>query len=286
MKEVAIMTDSISGIPPEMARDLDIKVIPLYVTLDGTTVVETEVNSEQLYSRLAQKENLPTTSSPSAEDFLRAYRDLSRKAKYILHISFSSRLGMSYKEAMIAKGIAEKDMPDISIEVIDTYTAHGAQLLCVLEASRAAIAGKRLPEIVTRIEKLLPELNLLYSLDTIYYLKKGGRMSKSDTWSETNLRSNILMELSASTGGNIVPFARTRTRARATEKMLNIVEQRNKKGKLHVVIGHDGDPRQAEDLKRQFLSLFPVEEIYITGVSFITAVHDGPGAMHLSWFNE
>jgi len=286
MKKVAIMTDSLSGISPEIAGKFDITVIPLYVILDGVTHVETEVDKEQFYSRLAQKENLPTTSSPTQEHFLEAYKELSQKAQAILHLSFSSRLGMSCKEAIIARDIAKKELPETSIEVIDTRTVHGAQLLCAIEAARASAEGKSITEIVALTEKLLPELNLLYALDTIYYLKKGGRMSKADTWTETNLKSNALMELGVSTDGRITPLTRARTRARAIEKMLTIVEQRNRNRKLHVVVGHDGVPEQAEELKGQLLSLFPVEEIYITGVSLVTAIHDGPGALHLSWFSE
>jgi len=94
MNKVAIMTDTISGIPPEMAEELSIKVIPLYIIMDGISYVETEVDKEQLYTRLSQKKNLPTTSSPTAAQYLQAYRELSQQAEAILHIHYTSWIGI------------------------------------------------------------------------------------------------------------------------------------------------------------------------------------------------
>lgn len=286
MKKVAIMTDTVSGILPKIAKEFDIKVVPLHIIMDGVSYLETEVDKARLYARLGQRENLPTTSSPTAGQYLEAYRELSQKAEAILHICYTSWIGMGYKEAMHAKKIATDKLPKTAIEVIDTRTVHGAQLLCVLEAARAGVEGKSLPELVDIANKLIPRLNLLYILDTVYYLGRGGRMGEADTWKESALATKSILELDASTKGVMAPLTRTRTKAKAMEKVLEIVKERNRGRKLHAVVSHDDVPEQAEELKQLLLSQVPVSELHITGVSLITVIHDGPGALRLGWFSE
>jgi len=286
MNKVAIMTDTISGIPPEMAEELNIKVIPLHIIMDGISYVETEVDKNELYARLARKKNLPTTSSPTAAQYLQAYRELSQKAEAILHICYTSWIGMAYKEAMHAKKIATDELPKTTIEVIDTHTAHGAQLLCVLEAARAAAESKSLQELTPIANEMIPKLNLLYILDTVYYLGKGGRMGKASAWRDSALATKSILEMDASTAGMMKPLARARTQGKALEKLIEVVKERNGDRRLHAVISHDNVPEEAEKLKQQLLSQIRVSELHTTGVSLIPVIHDGPGALRLGWYSE
>jgi len=286
MNKVAIMTDTISGIPPEMAEEYSIKVIPLYIIMDGISYVETEVNKDQLYTRLAQKENLPTTSSPTAAQYLEAYRELSQKAKAILHIHYTSWIGMGYKEAVRAKNMAKEELPQTTIEVIDSRAECGAQLLCVLEAARAARDGKTLPEVVAVVNDLIPRLNLFYILDTLYYLRRGGRVGKAAAWVNSALAVKSILELDAATKGVATPVTRTRTKDEAIRKLVSIVKERNQNKMVHAVVSHGNVSEQAEKLKRQLLSQVSVKEIHITGVSLIHTVHWTPGALRLGWYSE
>lgn len=286
MNKVAIMTDTISGIPPEMAEEYSIKVIPLYIIMDGISYVETEVNKDQLYTRLEQKENLPTTSSPTAAQYLEAYRELSQKAKAILHIHYTSWIGMGYKEAVRAKNMAKEELPQTTIEVIDSRAECGAQLLCVLEAARAARDGKTLPEVVAVVNDLIPRLNLFYILDTLYYLRRGGRVGKAAAWVNSALAVKSILELDAATKGVATPVTRTRTKDEAIRKLVSIVKERNQNKMVHAVVSHGNVSEQAEKLKRQLLSQVSVKEIHITGVSLIHIVHWTPGALRLGWYSE
>jgi fatty acid-binding protein DegV len=92
--------------------------------------------------------------------------------------------------------------------------------------------------------------------------------------------------MDASTEGMMKPLARARTQRKAAEKLIEIVKKRNGNRRLHAVVSHSDVPEQAEKLRQQLLSLFPVEEIYITDVSLITVIHDGPGALRLGWYSE
>lgn len=286
MKKVAIMTDTVSGIPPKMAKEFDIKVMPLHIIMNGKSYLETEVDKAQLHNQLRQRGNLPTTSSVTPAQCLQAYRELSQEVEAILYIAFTSWIGMSYKAAVQAKETAQKDLPNTAVEVVDSRTGHGAQLLCVLEAARAANQGKSLPETLSIVNELVPKLNLLYILDTLYYLGKGGRVGEANAWADSTLGVKSILEMDASTEGIMKPLSRARTQRKAVEKLVEVVKEKNGNRKLHAVVSHSDVPEQAEELKQQLLSLFPIEEIYITDVSLITVIHDGPGALRLGWYSE
>jgi len=286
VNQVAIMADTLSGIPQKMAEYFNIKLVPLHILMNGKSYMETELDKDQFYTRLLQKENLPTTSSPTTAQYLEGYRELSQKAESILHIHYTSWIGMGYKQAMKAKNIAKDELPNTTIEVIDSRVECGAQLLCVLEAARAAAGGKSFPEVVSIVNELVPRLNSLYILDTLYYTRKGGRMGKASIWDDSALAVKSILELDASTGGIPTPVTRTRTKAEAIRKAVEIVKKRNGNRKLHVVISQGNTPRQAQELKRQLLSQISIKEIYSTRISLIHAVHWSPGALRLGWFSE
>jgi len=170
--------------------------------------------------------------------------------------------------------------------VIDSRAECGAQLLCVLEAARAVREGKSFSEVVGIVNELVPRLNLFYILDTLYYLRKGGRIGKASAWVDSALGVKSIFELDASTEGTATPVTRTRTKAEAMRKLVGIVKERNSNKMLHAVVSHGNVPEQAEKLKRQLLSQVSVKEIHITGVSLIHSVHWTPGALRLGWYSE
>lgn len=100
MKKVAIMTDSVASVPCELAEKYDIQVIPFYVIIDGKSYLDTDIDKDELYTRLKQKENLPTASAPSPGDFLLAYQKLSQKAESIIHISMTAAFTKEYGAAI------------------------------------------------------------------------------------------------------------------------------------------------------------------------------------------
>ena len=148
MKKVAIMTDSVSFMPQEIADRYGIKLMPLTVTIEGKTYPENEVNLAEYYQKLLQikeTEKLPKSTSVTVGQFLEAYRELSQKAEAIVYIGHSIRLGMSTNAARQAKKMAEEELPNTPIEVIDSGTACGAEMLIALEAGYSTVApGQRL----------------------------------------------------------------------------------------------------------------------------------------------
>jgi DegV family protein with EDD domain len=193
---------------------------------------------------------------------------------------------MSYKAAVQAKNVAKEELPKTTIEAIDSRTGHEAQLLCVLEAAKAANEGKGIVEILDIVNELIPKLNLLYILDTVYYLGKGGRMGKADAWTDSALAAKSILEMDFSTGGIMTPVTRARTKTKAIEKLVEVIRKRNGNRNVNAIVSHDDVPEEAEKLKQLLLSQVPISEIYIAGVSPTTVIHDGPGALRLGWYSE
>ena len=287
MKKVAIVTDSISTIPPEMAQEHDIKVIPLHIVLDGKDYLETQVDRAQLYARIERKENLPSTSSPSPGDYLEAYHELSQKAESIICITYSPAMGMAYKAANQAKDIAREKLPQTTIEVINSQTVCSGQLLLVLAAAKAAAEGRSLPEVIQVVNDMMPRICLMELTPSPKKLVEEGRAtSKVGGSVEPRISTQSVMEQDASTGGVMTIFARVRTRAKGTEKLIEMVKDRSKGRKLHAAINYTTTPDDAQELKKRLLAQFQCGELYVTEDSLIPPIHEAVGAIKLGWYSE
>ena len=289
MKKVAIMTDGPSNMSQEIANKHNIKLMPLAVTIEGETYPETEINLAQFYQQVPkwrEAGKLPTTSSISIGVFLETFRRLSQKAEAILYIAHSAKLGMSFNAAMQAKGMAEDELPQTAVEVVDSGTACGAEMLIALEAARAAAAGKSLSEVVEVTNNMVKIINYIYLSDDLYYMAKGGRIHKARPWAGSKVTNTVLLQMNASTGGEHTPLARYRTKAQALGGLFELVRQRSGGKKLHVAIDHADAPAEAEELKGEALSRFQCVEVYINQMLPIVILNAGLGARTFSWWSE
>ncbi len=288
VKKVAIMTDTVASVPRELAEKYDIQVIPFYVIIDGKSYLDTEIDKTQLYTRLKQKENLPTTSAPSPEDFFLAYQKLSQKAESIIHVSMTAAFTKEYGAALEAKNMAQEKLPKTTIEVIDSKTVEASELLIVLQAARAAAQGKNLNEVIQLINNMIPQMNELSTRDTLFYLDKGGRIFEAKSWAEAESVSSFraLVEIDASTGGITKPIARAKTRTQIMEKMVDIAKERGGGKKFHAAIAHANALEQAEQLKQMVLTQLQCDEFYVVSAPPVVAVMNGEGLIDFGFYSS
>jgi DegV family protein with EDD domain len=288
VKKVAIMTDTISQMPQEIADRYDIKLMPLNVTIEGKTYLDTEVNLAWFYQQMPkwkEAKKIPLTSSIPIGVFSETYRELSQKAEAILYISHSSRLGMSPNAALQAKKIAEEEIPQTAIEVVDSGTACGAEMLVALEAAKAAATGKSLPEVVEVANNIIRKVKYILLSDDLYYLVKGGRIHKARPWAGSKITNTALLELDASTGGEHIPLARCKTKSQTLEALFDLVKQKSGDKGLHVAINHADALAEAEELKQKTLSQFQCVELYISPILPVVTTNV-IGARAFSWWSE
>jgi len=288
MKKVAIMTDTVAAIPKDMAQKYSIEVVPFYIIMDGRSCIETDIDKDQLYTRLKQKENLPTTSAPSPQDFLLAYQKLSKNAESILHISMSSAWTNAYAAAIEGKEMAREKLPHTTIEVIDTKTVMCPELLIVLGAAKAAAQGKNLEEVLQLVNDMIHRVNHLSTRDSLFYLDKGGRVFEAKSWAEAESKTifRAIAAVDASTGGIMKPVARAKTKGQIMKKMVDIIKERVGDKKLHIAIGHSNVPEEAEQFKQMLLSQFQCDELHIVDAAAVIVLYNGRGLIDLGFYSS
>jgi DegV family protein with EDD domain len=289
MNKVAVMTDTVSYMPQELAKEYGIKVVPMHVIIDGKGCAEDEINLADYYSNFPQwkkDEKLPTTSGVPLGTFLEAYRKLSEEAEAIVYIGHSNKLGMTVKTAEQAKQEIKDELSRTSIEVIDSLSATGSQSLIVLEAARAALSGKSFSEVVNVAHSMVRKVNHIGFHDNLYYLLRGGRIHKARPWAASKVTNTALLALDALSEGEIRPAERCKTKGQALEALFNIVRKRSGGNKLHVFINHSDVPAEAEELKAKALSQFSCSEVYIAPIGPVVTVHVGLGVRLFQWWSE
>ena len=289
MKKVAIMTDTVSQMTKELADEYNIKLVPVIIIIDGKEYPETEIDRAWYYEQLPKwkaADKIPTSSSASIGYFLEAYRELSQQAEAILFISYSSKFGMMFNTAMQAKKMAEEELPQTAIEVVDSVTHCGAQMFIALEAVRAAAAGKSLPEVVEVTNKMVRRVNNISLIDDLSLLAKGGRIHKVRPWASSKITNTVLIEASIATGGEHKPVARCKTKGQALKTLFELVKERSGNRKLHVAINHADALVEAEELKELVSSRFPCAEAFITPLYPLVTHHTGVGTRIFCWWSE
>jgi len=287
--KVAIMVDSVSHIPQELADKYNIKIVPMGIVIDGEVYKEVEVDLPGYYRELLQiteTEKLPISSSISVGEFLGAMRELSQRAEAILYIGHNIRLGMSVNAAAQAKKMIEEELPNFPIEVIDSGTALGGQTFIAVEAAKAAAAGKSFAEVVEVAKGMIPKVKYIVIVDNLDYLTSGGRILDSRPWAEAKVTTKVLLETDAAAGKVHAPLARYRTKGQAVKGFLDVLKERCGDKKLHAMISHINAPEEAEELKKKILSQFQCAELYVTETYPVVGRHTGPGSHIIGWWCE
>ena len=289
MGKVAVMTDTVSYMPEEIANKYNITIIPTYVIINGESHPENQLDLVKFYEKMPKwkgENNLPSTSSPSPDDFVRAYRKLSKDCESIVYIGYSKHLGMTVQSALLAKKLVKDELAKTKIEVLDSMSWGGAQMMITLEIARAANAGSDLKEVLNLANDMITKVNLIMLSDNLYYLAKGGRIHKARPWADSKISNTAILKLDASTEGKTTPMARCRTKGETLDTLFNLVRSQQVGGRLHVAINHADALAEAEQLKEKALSQFQCEEVFISNIGPLVTIHTGLGTRVFSWWSE
>lgn len=289
MKKVAVMTDSVSYLPQQVAKENDITLLPTHVIIDGKSHFENEIDLAWFYQHLPkwkEADKLPTTSSPSIDAFIGAYRKLSQQTDGIVYIAYSAKLGMAVSASSQAKALIQDELPETQIEVIDSQTACGAQGLVTLETARAAAAGKSFAEVVEVARNMTKKVNFITLMDDLYYLAKGGRIHRARPWAASKITNSVLLHMDAGTNGVMSPLARCRTKGEVLKTLFDEVKKRSGDRKLHVTIDHADALLEAEELKEKVSANFQCAEVFILKIGPLVTTHVGVGTRDFCWWAE
>jgi len=266
---VKIVTDSCSGITPELAQEFGISVVPLYVQFGNEVYRDNvDLSTREFYQKLEESKIAPTTSAPGPDVFAEFFTRLAEETDEIVAIMLSQMLSGVYVAALKGKTMVTKDC---RIEIIDSTLAISAQMLLVISAARMARSGDGLDQIVDWVRKAIPRIHIQMTFDTLEYLRKGGRIGKAQAFLGSLLRVNPILTLK---DGLVYPVARVRNRTKAIDYLVDFVRRLSR---IEAMAVEDvTTPEDLEILADRLKGLVSPENFYRSKVDPVVGVHVGP----------
>jgi DegV family protein with EDD domain len=286
MRKVAIVSDSVCSLPPEVLRQYGIHIIPMEIIYGDKSYRDgIDITPNEVYKIMRKKENLPTTSTASPGDFLNVYRELSQQAESILCITVTSLQSKVFEAASTAKDMAQEELPKTRIEVFDSRSVAAAMGFIVREAARVAEGGGDIDAAMEAARKMMGRVNFLAMLDTLYYLARLGRIARAAAWAGSILDMKPVLEHNPSIG-ETMPVARPRTKKKAIQRMLEIMAERTGNSPVHVMVQHADELEEAKQLATDIELKFNCAEMMITEFSPVMGVHTGPGLLAIGFYAD
>jgi DegV family protein with EDD domain len=272
---VAVVTDSTAYLPASVIERWGIRQVSLYVGWDGDLKPEHEyVDLDAFYARLHESSQLPTTSQPSVGDFLECYRPLVSSGRDVLSIHIAGGLSGTCESAREAARLLAEEQQG-TVEVIDGETGAGGLGCLVLAAASVAADGGTLAEAVDSVMKAKRSLDIWFCLDTLEYLRRGGRIGAAQAVVGTALKIKPILTF----GIEIAPVDRVRTHRRALERMVSYLHQLHDRGANGWIVQHAQAPGDAEMLVSEGTRLFGSEPLFCTEVGPVLGAHLGSGVL-------
>ena len=285
-QNVAVVTDSVAQVPAEVARELDISVIPFTVSIDRQAYLDgIDLAPQELYRRMRIENILPTTTAASLGQYQQAFEArLSAGAQAVLYVALSSKLSSAYNTACYAAKMVQEDFPDRTIEVMDSQLATISQGFVVIAAARAAKQGKSLAEVRRAAEEAKQRVGFAATLETLEYLARGGRIGKAESMLGNLIKIKPILSIK---NGEVTPVSRARGENHALQAIVDyVVRQVDDYRGLHLAIMEADAQEQAARLEELALQQLQPTKIFHTEFTPVMGVHTGPGLVGLGYYYE
>jgi len=277
MGKIAVLTDSCSSLPADYVAQHNIHIIPLYLLVDGKTLRDgLDITSEEFYELLPKAKPLPTTSQPSVGDFVEAYGALvAAGATDIVSVHITSGISGTVNSAQLAA----KEINGARIEIIDTQCVEAAEV-AITEAAVAAVErGASMDEVIAAARRVVEQQRTVFTVDTLEYLYKGGRIGGGTALVGSLLQFKPLLHF---VDGKITALERQRTTARAMRRLVELqCEWVGKTEPQRAVIMQAACPERAEELSALITQEMNIADVLIVPLSPVIGTHTGNGTLGL-----
>jgi DegV family protein with EDD domain len=269
---IKIVTDSTADLPPALAEELGITIVPLYVRFGNETYRDrVDITEDEFYQRLMNDPVHPSTSQPTPLDFANVYRELSKQADGIVSIHISGKLSGTCNSALQAKELVAAECP---VEVVDSEMVSMGLGLLATEAATIANSGKGLQQVVEEVKQSISSTHVWALFDTLKYLALGGRIGKAKALLGTILNIKPLLVVK---DGEMAPASQARTRAKGIGMLYDYVNTVTDIQDLSVV--YSTTPDEAQVLADRIGAIFDRSRIRLARLGPALGVHAGPGAL-------
>jgi DegV family protein with EDD domain len=275
--QTAVVCDTTCYLPDDLVAQRGIERISLYVSIDGEQEREAEISDfRDFYERLRSSEGGATTSQPSVGDFVAVYTPLLEAGREIVSIHISAGISGTFEAAGQARErLIEEGRGGDRVHLFDSRSSAGGMGLCVLAASAAAASGGDGQAVLARAEQARQELKMWFAIDTLEYLRRGGRIGGARAWIGSALKIKPILTLEE----EITPIERVRTRARSIERLRDYARQRHESGFDAWVVQHIQDFDTAETLIDDCREIFGCEPAFTSEIGAVLGAHVGPGLL-------
>lgn len=281
--KIAVVTDSNSGITQAQAKEMGITVLPMPFMIDGETYYEDiTLTQEQFYQRLKDNSDISTSQS-TPDSIMKLWDELLKEYDQIVHIPMSAGLSGSCATAMMLAG---EDEYEGKVFVVDNHRISVTQYQSVKDAMMLADMGMDGAQIKKRLEETAADSVIFVTVDTLKYLKKGGRITPAAAALGTLLRIKPVLII---LGEKLDSFAKARTMKQAKTLMMNAIQKElderlhdSECKDCHLAIAHSDNEEAALEFKKEVEERFPDADIYLAPLSLSIACHIGPGSLALT----
>jgi DegV family protein with EDD domain len=275
---VAVASDTTSYLPRAAVADRGIPEVSLYVSLDGHQQREADIleDTDQFYDALRASQEAATTSQPAVGDFLAVWRPILDAGDDLIAIHIASGISGTYSSAISARDLLIGEGLDAGrIEVVDSHRACGGLGMMLLAASAAARSGADLAAVHERVTATRDALQMWFAVDTLEYLRRGGRIGGAQAWMGSALKIKPILTLD----GEITPIERVRTSQRAFTRMIDFMHELKDAGRDAWVVQHIQAPGEAEQLVAEGREIFGTDPLFVSEVGPVIGAHVGPGLL-------
>ena len=281
--KIAVVTDSNSGITQAQAKEMGVTVLPMPFMIDGETYYEDiTLTREQFYQRLKDNADI-ATSQPTPDSILKMWDKLLKEYDQIIHIPMSSGLSGSCSTAMVLAG---EDEYEGKVFVVDNRRISVTQYQSVKDAQMLAAMGMDGAQIKKHLEETAADSVIFITVDTLKYLKKGGRITPAAAALGTLLKIKPVLII---LGEKLDSFAKARTMKQAKTMMMNAIQKElderlhdSECRNCHLAIAHTDNEEAALEFKKEVEERFPNADVYMAPLSLSIACHIGPGSLALT----
>jgi len=278
----AVVLDSTSDFPDAPERFPNFRIVPLYVRFGDESYRDyVDIDPARFYELLQSAPDLPTTSQPTPGDFLAVYEDLAPRYERILSLQLSSSVSGTFASAEAAAEMLGGD----AVRVIDTRTVSASLTLMALGVQRRLERGTTDEEVDAFVERYNREHHLLFTVNTLEYLAKGGRIGRAAAWAGNLLNVKPILTI---TDGEVVPLKRVRGNAKAFAEFRDrFLETTTDTPSLRVGIAHAAAPERMDALRDLVTGTRPSAHIEaMTTLGAVVGTHAGPGTVGFFWYED
>ena len=275
---VALVTDTTHYLPRQLAKAKGLHEVSLYVKTNGRQVRESELldDFDSFYDNLRSAQEMPTTSQPSIGDFLAVWEPLLNDGQDIVSVHLASGISGTYDSALQAKKrLVDDGLDEARLCVVDAKTGAGGAGMMLLAGAAAVQSGGDVEAVANRIRASREALRIWFIVDTLEYLRRGGRIGAAAALLGGALKIKPILTFEE----EITPVERVRTSARAFERMVAYMHSRKEDGADGWVVQHVQAPEQAERLVESGREVFGSDPLFVSEIGPVIGAHVGPGLL-------